>query len=439
VQAEWDDSPFMSEIKAAKFGKINPMVHGLTLTIVLLFVFMIVWASVAELDEVVVGMGKVVPSQQVQIVQNFDGGILAEILVKEGDIVEAGQAIINVENSQASSSLRDNKWQEAVLKIQIARLQAEASGEQMQVFTKLLKTHTELISNEQNLLTAHRNELNSNIAIAEERVRQRKQELLELRAIKKQLGRQIKLAKAELDITLPLWKKGLTSQIEVIRLKRDLEELDGSYESTVLALPRVISTLDEAERLVKGYTTTFRAKVHGELNDKKAMLSSLTESLTAIEDQVTRTTVRSPVRGTVIRVRVNTIGQVIRSGMDLVEIMPLEDSLLIEAQISPADIAFLRPNLKTVVKFTSYDFSIYGGMTGKLEHISADAIVNEQGDSFYKIKVRTNNVYMGTKERPLPIIPGMVATVDIMTGKKSVLDYILKPILKAKNRAMRER
>ncbi len=404
-----------------------------------MFAFLIAWANHAELDEVVVGTGKVVPAQQVQVVQNFDGGILAEIMVEEGDMVAAGQPIITIENSQALSSFRENQVQIAVLKIQIARLKAEAAGEDFSVDPVLAKEYPDIVKRERDLFQVHKDELHSKIYIAEEKVIQRQQELRELQAIEKQIRGQLAIAKKELGIMKPLLKKGLTSEVETLRLEREVSELDGSLESTKLAFPRVRSILNEAREQANSYTTNFRAQVQSELNDKKAELSGLLESMTAIEDRVTRTTVRSPVKGTIIRIRVNTIGQVIRSGMDLVEIMPLEDSLLIEARINPADIAFLRPDLKTVVKFTAYDFSIYGALEGKLEHISADAIVDEQGESFYQIRVRTQKIYLGTEEQPLPIIPGMVATVDIMTGKKTVLDYILKPILKAKSNAMRER
>ncbi|MCK5319470.1 MAG: HlyD family type I secretion periplasmic adaptor subunit, partial [Anaerolineales bacterium] len=183
----------------------------------------------------------------------------------------------------------------------------------------------------------------------------------------------------------------------------------------------------------------FHNKAKGELNDVLAKLEEFSASSVALEDRLKRTAVRSPVKGTINQILVNTLGGVIQPGMDLIEIVPLEDTLLVEARIKPSDIAFLRPDQEAMVKFTAYDFTIYGGLDARLEHLSADSITDEQGNSFYLARLRTQKNYLGSETNPLPIIPGMVTSIDILTGKKTILSYLLKPVLRAKYMALRER
>jgi adhesin transport system membrane fusion protein len=253
------------------------------------------------------------------------------------------------------------------------------------------------------------------------------------------LNRSHQLAVDEMELTRPMVESGVMPQIDLLRLKREVNDLKGDSEATRLALPRAKAALAEASRRVQERLQRFRAETLKEMNDTKANLDAIAEIVTAEKDKFVRTEVRSPTRGTVKQIFVNTIGGVIRPGQDLVEIVPIEDTLLVEAKIRPSDVAFLRPGLDAMVKITAYDFSIYGGLPATLEGISADTIIDEEGDSFYRIRLRTERNSLGTEEDPLPIIAGMTASVDILTGEKTVLDYILKPILKAKQRALRER
>lgn len=240
-------------------------------------------------------------------------------------------------------------------------------------------------------------------------------------------------------MSAPLADEGAISEVEILRLKRSVNDLQGELEASKLAIPRLQSAHVEMKNKIKDLEISFRTKARGELNDIEAELSVTEESLRSQQDRVSRTLVRSPVRGTVKQVKVTTVGGVIQPGMDLMEIVPLEGSLLIEAHVRPADIAFLRPDQDAQVKLTAYDFAVYGGLPAKLEHISADTITDENGDSFYLIRVRTERSYIGTEDSPLKIIPGMTAVVDILTGEKTVLDYLLKPVLRARERALRER
>lgn len=437
--SEWHDPEFMSEAAAARQNRIHPLMHLLLFVIASFFAFALIWADRAELDEVTVGMGKVIPSGQVRVVQSLEGGILSELPVSEGETVEKDQVLLQIDDTQFQASFRESQTRFISLTAQAARLKAEANGKPLLIPAEVREGYPELAGDEEKLFASHKREIQSAISMLKNQVAQRRQELLSLTAAEKQLRHRLELLRQELELTEPMVAQGIISEVELLRLRREVSALEGDLENTVLAIPRIKSMLQEARTKALEPLITFRSRAQSDLNDVRAELSQLAESLTGLEDRVNRTSVRSPVRGTVIRVRVHSIGQVIRSGMDLVEIMPLDDTLLIEARIRPADIAFLRPGQKTIVKFTAYDFSVYGGLTGELEQISADAITDEQGENFFKILVRTQSNHLGSAQKPLPIIPGMVATTDILTGKKSVLDYMLKPILKARGVALRER
>lgn len=439
MSPSWHESDLMSEASAARHNRIHPLAHFLLLIIFLFFVAAIIWADWAELDEVTVGVGKVIPSGQVKLVQSLEGGILAELAVTEGEMVDKGQVLLQIDDTQFQASFRESQTRFLSLTARAARLEAEANDEPLSVPKSVTQAQPGVTANEEKLFASHKRELDAAVSILKQQVTQRKQELLGLSATEKQLSHRLTLVGRELALTEPMVEQGIMSEVELLRLRREASELEGQLENTSLTIPRVKSMLAEALTKVQEPRITFRSRAQAELTDIRSELNQLSEALKGLRDRVNRTSIRSPVRGTVIRVRIHSIGQVIRSGMDLVEIMPTDESLLVEARIRPSDIAFLRPGQKTIVKFTAYDFSIYGGLEGRLEQISADAITDEKGENFFKILVRTTDNHLGTKKKPLPIIPGMVATADILTGKKSVLDYILKPILKAKQRALRER
>lgn len=407
--------------------------------VVLFFVFAAYWASIAELDEVTRGTGKVIPSSQVQVIQNLEGGILAEILVSEGDIVKPGQTLLRIDDTRFASSYREGRVGYLNLKARAARLQAEAEGVEFVIPEEVQNQQPELVQREFHLFQSRAEELESNIGILEQQVNQRKQELAELNVKEANLMGSYQLLRRELDLTAPLEKEGVVSEVEVIRLKRQVNDLDGQLKATRLAIPRLRSILEEAEQKVEETKLEFRAESREELNETLAELARTTEANQALEDRVKRTWVKSPVRGTVKQLMVNTVGGVIQPGMDLVEIVPLEDTLLVEAKIRPSDIAFIRPGQDVTVKLTAYDFAIYGGLHASLEHISADTITDSEGESFYLVRVRTDRNQLGSEAEPLPIIPGMQTEVDILTGKKTVLAYLVKPVLRGMNRALSER
>ena len=404
---------------------------------VLFFVSAGVWAYYSTLDEVTRGTGKVIPSSHVQVVQNLEGGIVSEILMKEGEIVKKGQVLLRIDDTRFASSYRESQVISSAMEAKRARLTAESQGKPFKLSPKWKRR--ELFLNERALAQSRQQELQAGVAILNQQQTQKKHEIKELKSKQRHLQHSYDLVQKELKITQPLVKKGVMSEVELLRLQREASLMKAELESTRLSIPRVEAAIIEADHKIEEIEVNFRTQALAELNEIRAELSRMSESKRALKDRVTRTAVRSPVKGTIKQIKVTTIGGVVQPGMDLVEIVPLKDTLLIEAQIRPSDIAFLHPGQTAMVKLTAYDFSIFGGLKASLEHISADTIINERGEPFFLIRLRTDRNYLGAIESPLPIIAGMTVNVDILTGKKSLLDYLLKPIKKAQERALRER
>lgn len=354
-------------------------------SILIFFVILIAWASIAEVDQVTRGHGKVIPSQHVQILQNLEGGIVSEIMVSEGDIVEKDQVLIKLDDTQFAAALREGRTHCMEHRATAARLRAEAELEPFNVPEEVMEEYPHFVQQEMELFEARR----------------------------KQYERQMRSLQKEFEMTRPLVKEGAVSELEVLKIQRQINELEDQY------------------------CTESRA----DLNDMLAEISRLEESNEMLKDKLERTQIRSPLRGIVKQVKVRTVGGVIKPGVDLIEIVPLDDTLLVEAKVLPSDIAFLHPGQKVTVKFTAYDYTVYGGLKGEIETIGADAIVdeNDNRNSYYRITVRTEKSRLGTDDNPLPVIPGMSVNVDVLTGKKTILEYILKPVMRAKEMALRER
>lgn len=434
-----EDLDFMPDVYAATLRRGSRMAYVMTFVILLFMVVFFVWSYFAILDEVTRGDGRVIPSSKTQVIQNLEGGILADILVQEGDIVEPGDILVRIDNSVAKASFRDARSQFLSLTAAVARLEAEMEEHPLELPENVSRDAPSVAADEQALYDARQSQFAAEIAILESQINQRRQEVAEAESRESQLRRSLSLANQELKITKPLVDRGLSPTVELIRLQREVADLDGQLKTIRLAIPRLKSAVEESLQRVDEQKLKRRAEISRELNRTRAELKSVSETLLAGEDRVTRTEVRSQVRGTIKELKHNTLGGVIRPGEDIIEIVPLDDSLLIEARIRPADIAFLRPGQEAIIKIAAYDFSIYGGLQANLERISADTIRDEQGESYYRVYLRTKENAILRHGSELPIIPGMTATVEILTGQKSVLDYILKPIRKARYEALRER
>ncbi|HSE76916.1 MAG TPA: HlyD family type I secretion periplasmic adaptor subunit [Alphaproteobacteria bacterium] len=430
---------FLPELQATMQRASGRFVNALMLSIVAFVIFFIVWAQQAVLDEVTRGDGSVIPSSRVQVIQHLEGGILSEMLVSNGDIVAKEAPLLRITNAVAQSDLQESRSQQLSLMAAMARLEAEVDDRQPLFPPKVAREAPQAVETELALFRARRAQLDSQLAVIREQESQRQQEIVELKSRIQTTQRTLGLAREERAITEPLVAQGVAARVDLVRLQRQVAELEGQLENARLAIPRAEAALAEAQRRAQERQAIFKTEARNDLNQRRIQISAIEAKLGAEQDRVTRTEVRSPVRGTVKEIKINTIGGVIRPGQDLIEIVPLEDTLVVEARIRPADIAFLRPGQEATLKITAYDFSIYGGLKAKLEQISADTIKDDKGDSFFRVQLRTNRNFLGSPASPLPIIPGMTASVEILTGQKTVLEYLVKPLLKARDRALRER
>ncbi|MDW8846910.1 HlyD family efflux transporter periplasmic adaptor subunit [Erwinia sp. MMLR14_017] len=361
-------------------------------------VIFFVWAHFAILDEVTVGTGKVTPSSRAQVIESLDGGIVDQLNVHEGDIVEKGQVLARLDPTRFQSNFGEAASKARTLRASAERLQAELTGAPLAFSAETLK-EPELVARETQLYQSRRRNLSETVS---------------------NLEQSKKLVQEELRMTAPLVAKGAAGEVEVIRLRRQVSDLQGK--------------IDEAKN-------DYAVRAREEQVKNNADLDAQLQVVTGKEDQLTRATIYSPVRGIVKDIQVTTVGGVLQPGGKLMEIVPLEDQLLIETRINPRDIAYIRPGLPATVKVTAYDSSIYGNLPGEVETVSPDTLQDEvkRDQYYYRVYVRTQKAELTNKAgRKFPIVPGMVANVEIKTGQKSVMDYLIKPLNKVKE-SMRER
>ncbi|QBY49897.1 MULTISPECIES: HlyD family type I secretion periplasmic adaptor subunit [Cupriavidus] len=438
-----DDTVFMGEREAAAVAGPRWFTHWILLCTLLFVLVALAWAALARVDEVTVGEGKVIPSSQVQVVQNLEGGIVAEIMVRPGQVVNKDQALMRIDDTRFTASYQEGRTRDDALVARIARLSAESAGTAFVASAAGDADNRRFLAEEHALFESRKRALEANLSVLRQQSEQRRQELTEKRSREQQLRQSHRLVAQELAMMRPMVAQGVVSDVDVLRLERQTNDLKGELDATRLAMPRLEAALRESQQKLDETATHFRAEAMRELNQAKAEQAAQSATNTALQDRVDRTLVRAPLAGIVKQLKVNTVGGVVQPGMDLVEIVPLEDTLLVEARVRPADIAFLRPGQPAVVKLSAYDFSIYGGFPGTVEHISADTLTperpGERPESYYLVRVRTRDNRPGGSAVQVPILPGMVATVDVLTGQKTVLHYLLKPIIKTRELAFRER
>jgi len=405
---------------------------------VVVLLLLVLWASFAPVEEVTRGEGKVIPSRQLQVVQSLDGGVVSEILVQEGQVVEAGQLLLKIDETRATSGVRESAAQGFALRARLARLRALAEGSSFQppALREGSDEEKRILDEERHLYENRRSELRTLLAINEQQLQQRRQELSEMQARKASAERSLDLGRQELAKTKPLLATGAVSEVDILRLEREVSLSRGDAEQAGAQIARVQAAIGEAQRKIQETELIFRNEARKEMADVMGKLNALNEGAVALADRVDKSQVKSPVHGRVQRLLANTVGGVVQPGKDIVEIVPLDDNLVLEARVLPKDIAFIHPGLDAIVKFTAYDFAIYGGLEAKVENISPDTVVDERGNAFYLVRVRTTQAHFNDKMR---IIPGMTAEVDVLTGKKTVMAYLLKPILRARAYALRER
>ncbi len=421
---------------------LRPLPRGmdaLLLSIVGMVAALILWSAFAEIEETTKGEGRVIPASKIQVVQNLEGGIVREILVREGQHVEAGSILLRIDPTLAGSSHGEKNERILGLRALVARLQAEVNNEPLTFPEELVTHHPKFVLHQHREYNERKRELEAVINTLNLQAKQRAQERLELEAKIETLKRALEIAKSELEILKPLVETRSVSRSVFLQAQGKLNDTQGALRAAQLALPRVIDQRLEALSRRKEKETAFRAEALEKLAKANIEIRALSEANKGAFDKLSRTTVRAPATGIVKTVNVTTKGQVIKPGSDLIEIVPLNDTLLVEARIRPQDIAFLHPGQEAIVKLTAYDFSLYGGLEGRLERIAADSTTNDKGETFYLIQVRTSSNTLKSKGEKLRVIPGMVAEVNILTGAKTVLQYLIKPLTRMRHNALTER
>jgi adhesin transport system membrane fusion protein len=402
-----------------------------------------VWASWAEVDEISRADGRVIPSGKTQIIQSAEAGVITEILVRPGEQVTKGQQLIRLDDTGTSSSAGEVEARVNALRAQVARLKIEYenTGELVYVCPDEIRASAPSIcENEANLLDVRGRALAQGKDVLLQRVEQRRRELSEVESNSKRLEQALKLANENLDLLKPLADKGLVAQTDFIAAQRDVNDLTGQIEAGKESTARLTAALSEAELQVQQADLQFRQDALSEMTLRLAELASSEEQLRGAADRQSRTEIRSPVDGIINNLEVNTIGAVVAAGARLLDIVPVSETLVVEAHLKPSDVAFVLPGQQARIKLTAYDFSIFGGLMGEVENVSADSIVDPQSkETYYIVRVKADSPVLKYRDKELPILPGMVTNVEILTGEKTILQYLLKPINKARDEAFGER
>ncbi len=433
------DIEFMNSLSGAMLAGSASRLNILLYVICVVIFVSITWSYFAELDERTRGDGRTIPSQQIQVVQNLEGGIIEKIHVVEGQSVTSGEVLVTLDDTGVGSSFDEGASKINELRARSIRLRAEAGIISTITGTEADGKITDLLKNEKRLFTSHLRQHNNQKSVLQQQLQQRKIDLQDAQEDLNSFKASQKMIDREIELSRPLRDKQLLSELEFLQLEQKDLEKKQEINRTRKKIEKLKLQIIEAEQKIKELDESRRAAAMEELNSVVAEIDRLSFMQVAIRDRVTRTNVRSPVDGTVKRLLINTVGGVLKPGMDILEIVPNDEGLLIETKIKPSDIAFIYPGQKAVLKFTAYDFAIYGGLDGEVSHISADTITDDRGAEFYLVRVKSKKNYLGSEDNKKMIIIGMTAQVDIITGKKTVMQYLMKPILRAKNNALRER
>ena len=412
--------------------------------LVLLFWFVtvllfIAWMAITSVDEIVHSKGKIIPFGENKTIQNLEGGIVENIMVKEGDTVKKGEVLLKIKNLSSKSQYETYKSKRSELKAKASRLEAQAKMLPLKFSKNFQKNYPLLVKREKSLYQTNMSQLHEQIGVFKAQITQKNNHLKEIRVNLRNLQTRYKLIEEEISMTEPMVKEGVRSKVDFLKLKREANLIVTDLDNKKNVIPSIKSSITEIRSKIKETKLAFISKSKQEFNDIKGQIDSIQDKLTVFKDSVSRTSVLSPVDGLVKKLYINTIGGVVRPGMDLLEIVPIDKKLIAEVKVSPKDIAFIYPGQKAMVKFTAYNYSIYGGLEGKVISISPDTIVDKKERTFYIVRIKTDKNYLGDIKKPLKIIPGMVLSASIITGKRTILDYILKPLFNSKDYIFTER
>jgi len=432
------DFDFISQRSTALLLSSPKGASKLIVIIFLFLAFAIYWAANAQIDEITKGDGKVVSSKQLQKLQSLEGGIVSEVLVSSGDKISKDDVLLVVDDTKFKSDLEEFRKKLRILEAQKESFLSELNDEPL-IFSEDLSNELPVITKQEMDFFATRQKEKDSIELTyKNQIKKLDNSFTEFTGRAENLRKNVALAEEEIEIYRSLQDNNLVSKVELIALEKELNTIKGQLFQAEIKAKQIETLKTEARNARESSNLSIRNKAQEKLKSTLTEIEILKQSEVVALDRLNRTLIRSPVNGIVQRVLASTISSVISPGEDLIEIVPIDDALLIEAKIRPIDIGFLSPGQDVIVKFSAYDFTIYGGLKGNLEYISADTVVNND-ESYYLIKVRTEKNYLDSEKERLEIIPGMTASVNIVTGKKSVLDYILKPVLRAKHNSLHER
>ncbi len=434
-----DEKDFMEELEAATRMKPSEKSHYLLITIAMLVVAFLIWSNNSEIEEITRGAGQVVPTQEIQIIQSLEGGIIEDILVSEGQKVQKGEVLLKVSDIAFASEGRGAEARILALKAKRARLQAEANNTEFIVPQEIEEKFPDIARNEKELFNSRQAELENAKSILDNKISTAAADISEVRAKINRLSESRRLLNQELSITKEMVAKKAVPKLEEIRLNRELSNISGQIREAVEERSGLESTLSRAKKEREDREDKFKSQVLGELNDIESQISQIGENITAIEDRVARTEIKSPVDGIVNNIALKTIGGVIEPAMQLFEVVPLDDDLKIIARVTPQEIAFLRPGQPASIKISAYDSQRYGSLKGELVRLGANSVTDREGNIYFEIELIAQQNFLGTQEAPLPITPGMVAEIEIITGKRTIFSYLVKPVLRAKDKALTER
>ncbi len=434
-----NDYQFMRSLSAAVLEDTPSRLRSVLLFWIIAVVFFLLWAGLSPIDEIVRGEGKVIPGGENQMIQHLEGGMLSAILVKEGQRVKADDVLLRVDNLKSSSTYESSQYKSAELRARLVRLRAEANGGAFSPTADDMAKIPMQIMQERSLYTSNLERLRSQISGLNDQLAQKQNEKLEAQGRISEQKHALSLIKEEVAISEPMVAQGIKPRVEFLKLQRELSDVSEKYNALVASIPRLNAAMNEISSKIRETRSEYTTKAQLDLNQAETEYKRVGAESSELADQVTRTVIKSPINGIVQKLYVNTVGGVIKPGDNLIEIVPTEGGLLAEAKVKPADIAFIYPGQDAIVKVTAYDFAIYGSLHGKVVTISPDTVTDKNDNVYYVVKIQTDKKYLGTKEKPLKIIPGMMINVDIVTGQKTILQYILKPILKARQYTFTER
>ncbi len=404
---------------------------------------LVAWAAFAEVDEITRGEGRVIPASKTQIIQASEPGVVQDIAVKVGQIVKKGDLIVSLDNTTNTSSLGEVEAKARALQARITRLKLEQAGkidELLKCPEEVLQKAPEVCENEQKLSTARQESFRNKRLVLQSRLEQRQNELGEAKANLVRLNENLGINAKQLELVSSMVKRSLMAQTELMKTEAENAEINGQIKVGTESIAKLEAAVREADLQVNELPLEIQQEALDELTQALADLSVVEETIRGASDRVKRTEIRSPVDGIVNTMEVNTIGAFVQPGAVVAGVVPTSETLLVEARVSPKDVAFIQPNQPALIKITAYDFSIFGGINGKVANVSADSLVDSNtGEVYYQVRVATDQARLESKGKSYAIIPGMVCTVEIMTGRKTILHYLLKPFNKARDEALRER